>query len=140
MRHRSGGHFDAEINQQPSQPAQQRYSKTLQQRCNNSGTTLINSPKPVHSGLMCSKHRSNAVVYRSRTKDYAFSSDASSRLCKQAYVNLHNIFLSRISNKPMTKWLFWGNASLTFHHAKYWSQRRKTSLLASTVAATIDKT
>lgn len=28
--HRSGGHFDVEINQQTSQPAQQRYKVTFQ--------------------------------------------------------------------------------------------------------------
>lgn len=95
VRHRWGGHFDAEIKQQPSQTAQQRYSKTLQKRCNNSGTTLNNCPKPGHSGLMCGKHCSNAIVYRSRTKDSAFSFDARSRLCKQAYVNLCDIFKSR---------------------------------------------
>lgn len=104
-------------------------------------TTLNNSPKPIHSGLMCWKHRSNAIVYKRRTKDNAFSFDASSRLCKQALVNLYNIFKPRKPNRFTIKWLYWDHSSLLCHPATYWGEpTRKTSLLASTVAAiTVDR-
>lgn len=87
MRHRSGGHFDAEINQQTSQPAQQRYWVTLQYRDVRDVKNLEQVLKAQALHLICCKYRNNAIVTTVEQKA-AFLFDASFRLCKQPLVNL----------------------------------------------------